>query len=137
MFIAVQLVIVAVGLFIMTRGRFSIGGREVGNPIASIGRHRAGDPVAARVDRSSIGLQLADGPPATTAMRLPTRAGQPVQIVHVPVAGAGDNYWWVDPLVTCAAVLIAAGLTGIALRAANDTEDVYASLSAAKSDTAP
>jgi hypothetical protein len=136
MFIGVQIALVVVGLFIMSRGRFSVGGREVGNPIASlVGIVLAGQlPFALLV---GIVLSLTDGPPAMTAMQIPTRAGQPVQFVNVPVSQPANEYWWVDPLITCGAVLAAAGLTAMALREANETDDVIASLRPAQSDAAP
>jgi hypothetical protein len=136
MFIGIQFVLVVVGLFIMSRGRFSIGDREVGNPVASL----VGIVLAAQLPLAllvSIVLGLTDAPPVTKAVQVPTRAGQPVQVVHVPVPGSANDNWWVDPLITCGAVLVAAGLTAIALRAANETEDVFASLRPAEPDAAP
>jgi hypothetical protein len=136
MFIGIQIALVVVGLYIMSRGRFAIGDREVGNPVASL----IGIVLVAQLPLAllaGIVLGLTDGAPATTAVQVPTRAGQPVQVKHVPVAGSSDTNWWVDPLITCGAVLVAAGLAAIALRAANDTEDAFASLRTAEPDAAP
>jgi hypothetical protein len=136
MFIGIQLALVAVGLFIMSRGRFSVGDREVGNPVASlIGIVLAGQlPLALLV---GIVLSMCGEPPTTKAVQVPTRAGQPVQIVNVAVGGSTDENWWVDPLITCGAVLVAAGLTAMALRASTDAEDAFASLRHAGPDAAP
>lgn len=135
MFIGIQVGLVVVGLFIMSRGRFSVGGREVSNPVASlVGIVLAGQlPFALLI---SIVLGLTDGP-ATTAVPIPTRAGQPAVFSPVASARSTDDNWWVDPLVTCGAVLAAAGLTALALREANVTDDVIASLRPAESDAAP
>ncbi len=136
MFISVQIALVVVGLFLMSRGRFSIGDREVGNPMASL----VGIVLVAQLPLAlliSIAIGLTDGPALTTAAPIPTRAGQPVQMVQVPVSGSADGNWWVDPLVTCGAVLAAAGLTAIALRSANETEDILASLRPAEPGAAP
>jgi len=127
MFIGIQAALVVIGLFIMVRGRFSIGGREVSNPVASL----VGIILAAQLPLAlliGIVLRLTDGPTATTSVQIPTRAGQPVQVVNVPVPHAVDENWWVDPLITCVAVLAAAGLTAMALREANEAEEVFASL---------
>jgi hypothetical protein len=120
----------------MARGRFTIGDREVTNPVASL----VGIILVAQLPLAlllSITLNLTDGTPATTAVQVPSRAGQPVQVVNVPVSGSASEYWWVDPLITCGAVLAAAGLTGIALRSANETEEVFARLGPADTHAAP
>jgi hypothetical protein len=136
MFIGIQIALVVVGLFIMSRGRFAIGDREVGNPLASL----IGIVLTAQLPLAllaGIALGLTENTPPTTAVPIPTRAGQPVQFKNVPVSESADTNWWVDPLITCGSVLVAAGLAGIALRAGNDTEDAFASLRTAEPDAAP
>ena len=135
MFIGVQVGLVAVGLFIMSRGRFSIGEREVGNPIASL----VGIVFAAQLPLAllvSIILGLTDGPPAP-AIVIPTHAGQPPIVSNVVAPREANDNWWVDPLVTCTAVLAAAGLTGMALRSDSESDAVLASLHPADADPAP
>jgi hypothetical protein len=137
MFIGIQIALLALGLFIMVRGRFSVGDREVGNPVASlVGIILIGQlPLALLI---TIVLALTAEPDATSSIAIPTRAGQPATPTPVAVAGTSpvhDN-WWVDPLVSCGAVLLAAGMTAIALRAGNETDDVYASLGPADSESA-
>jgi hypothetical protein len=135
MFISVQVALMVVGLFIMSRGRFTIGGREVGNPVASL----VGMILAAQLPAAlliGIVLGLIDGPSAPPVV-IPTRAGQPPVVSNVVAARPANDNWWVDPLVTCGAVLAAAGLTALALRAANETEEVFASLRPADTDAAP
>jgi hypothetical protein len=127
MFIVIQIMLVAIGLLIMARGRFTIGNREVGNPMASL----VGIVLMSQLPLAlliSIVFALTDGVPETVATQVPTRAGQVAQVVHVPAADSKNNYWWVDPLVTCAAVLAAAGLTAMGLQAADDTETAIANL---------
>lgn len=135
MFIGVQVMLVVVGLFLMSRGRFSIGDREVGNPIASL----VGIILAAQLPLAlliGIVLGLTDGPPPPTIV-IPTRAGQPPAIPTVVATKQADDNWWVDPLVTCSAILVAAGLTGVALKSATETEAVLASLQPADLNAAP
>jgi hypothetical protein len=136
MFIVIQIALVLVGFVFMARGKFTIGDREVTNPVASL----VGIILVAQLPLAlllGITLNLTDGTPATTAVQVPSRAGQPVQVVNVPVSGSASEYWWVDPLITCGAVLAAAGLTGIALRSANETEEVFARLGPADTHAAP
>ncbi|HEY1378536.1 MAG TPA: hypothetical protein VGF55_17180 [Gemmataceae bacterium] len=114
MFIAVQVMLAVVGLFIMIRGRFDIGDRPVTNPIASLVGIvlTAQLPIALLID---ISMGLAEG----------STAG-------ADGAPAADANWWIHPLVTCLSVLLAGGLTGIALRTDADADDVYASLDPAE-----
>jgi hypothetical protein len=135
MFLAVQIALLAVGLYVMSRGRFEIGGREVANPIASmVGIILAAQlPIALLI---SIVLGLTDGP-AANPVAVPTRAGEAAPVATVAAPRSADDNWWVDPLITCGALVLAAGLTGIALRSADETEDLYASLSPADADRAP
>jgi len=114
MFIAVQVALAVIGLFIMTRGRFEVGDRAVTNPVASL----VGIVLIAQLPVALlIGILLAlnDGPAL-----IPVPGDTPVR--------PEDAYWWIDPLVTCGAVVMAATVTAIALRAENEAEDVYASL---------
>jgi len=126
MFLAVQVVLLIVGLVLMTRGRFEIGGREITTPIPSmIGIIRVAQlPIALLI---SIVIGLTDGPSAE-AITVPTRAGEAAPAVTVAAPRSANDNWWVDPAITCTALLIAAGLTGIALRTADEAEDIYASL---------
>jgi hypothetical protein len=135
MFIAVQVALLIAGLVIMTRGRFEIGGREIANPIASmVGIILVAQmPIALAI---SIVLGLTDGPGAD-AIAIPTRAGEAVAVQTVAPPRSSTDNWWVDPLITCGAVVLAAGLTGIALRSADDTADIYASLSPTDTNRAP
>ena len=134
MFLGIQIALVAVGLFVMIRGRFEIGGREVGNPMASlVGIILIGQlPLALMV---SIVLSLT-AEPAAAAVVVPTRAGSTAPVVAVAGPRAPDENWWVDPLITCTAVLAAGGLTGLGLRSADETEDVLARLAPADTDAA-
>jgi hypothetical protein len=134
MFIAVQIILVAFGLIIMSRGRFRIGDREVSNPIASlVGIILAGQlPLALLI---GIVLGFSDGANSTT-VAIPTRAGQAQMSMTISTPRSTADYWWVDPLITCGAFLAATGLTAMALREANDTEYVIASLHPAESDAA-
>jgi hypothetical protein len=133
MFIAVQVALLIVGFYIMFRGRFEIGGREISNPIASmVGIILVAQmPIALLI---SIVLGLTDGP-SGTAVAVPTRAGEAAPVVTVATRSADEN-WWVDPLITCGAFVLAAGLTGIALRSADEAEDLYASLGPVDADRA-
>ena len=126
MFLAVQVVLLIIGLVLMTRGRFEIGGREITNPIASmIGIILVAQlPIALLI---GIVMGLTDGP-SDPPITLPTRAGEAAAAVTVAAPRSANDNWWVDPAVTCTALLIAAGLTGIALRTADEAEDIYASL---------
>jgi hypothetical protein len=135
MFLAVQIALLVVGLYVMSRGRFEIGGREVGNPIASmVGIILAAQlPIALLI---SIVLGLTEGPTAEP-IAVPTRAGEAAPVVTVAGPRSADDNWWVDPLITCGALVLAAGLTGIALRSADEADDVYASLGPADGDRAP
>jgi hypothetical protein len=126
MFIGIQAALVLVGLFFMARGRFDVGGREVGNPIASL----VGIVLIAQLPLAlliGIVLALTDGP-AAPAMTIPTRAGEPVAVKTVAAASSADGNWWIDPLVTCGAVLLAAGMTAIALQTEEENQDVFAEL---------
>jgi hypothetical protein len=137
MFIAIQVVLVALGLFIMARGRFPVGDREVTNPVASL----VGIILIAQLPLAlllSIGLAFAVEPESVPTVAIPTRAGQEAPTAQVAAPGSSPvtSVWWVDPLVTCLAVLLATGMTAIALRAGNETEDVYASLNPADAEAA-
>jgi hypothetical protein len=134
MFIAIQVALLIAGLYIMSRGRFEIGDRTVNNPVASL----VGIVLAAQLPLAlliGIVLGLLDGP-GTNTVQIPTRAGTPVQVqVNAPSRSNDDN-WWVDPLVTCGAIVLSAAMIAIALRTENETEDVYASLGPADSEPA-
>jgi hypothetical protein len=134
MFLAVQVALLIVGLIVMTRGRFEVAGREVTNPIASmVGIILAAQmPIALLI---GIILGLTDGPSAP-AVTVPTRAGEPVAAQTVAAPRSPNDNWWVDPLITCGAFVLAAGLTGIAMRSADDAADLYASLNPADADPA-
>ena len=72
MFIAVQVVLLLVGLYIMTRGRFQIGDRTINNPIASL----VGIVLIAQLPIAlliSIVLGLTTEPSGTPVL-IPTRA---------------------------------------------------------------
>jgi hypothetical protein len=135
MFLGIQIALVVVGLFVLVRGRFDIGGREVGNPMASlVGIVLIGQlPLALLV---GIVLSLT-AEPAAPAFVVPTRAGSSTPAVAVAGPRAADENWWVDPLITCTAVLAAGGLTGLALRSAEETDVVLAHLSSTNTDAAP
>ena len=79
MFIAVQVALVVAGLYIMSRGRFEIGGRVVTNPSASlIGIVLTAQfPVALLL---GIVLALTDGPAPAAAPPIPTHAGEPAPV---------------------------------------------------------
>src|SRR5438105_565054 len=107
MFLAVQIALVVVGLVIMTRGRFEVGGRAVTNPIASlVGIILAAQlPVALGI---GIVLGLTDGPaaaapqPAGGPIVVPYQPpGQPVVVPPAAPAAVRDESanWWVDPLI--------------------------------------
>ncbi len=119
MFIAVQVTLAVIGLAVMIRGRFDLGDRPVTNPVASLVGIvlTAQLPIALLID---IVLGLTADPAAAAGA-----AGS-------ATAAASDANWWVHPLITCMAVLLAAGMTGIALRTDDATEDVYASLKPAE-----
>jgi hypothetical protein len=134
MFIAVQVVLLLVGLYIMTRGRFQIGDRTIANPVASL----VGIVLIAQLPIAlliSIVLGLTAEPTASTVL-IPTRAGEATPVQALAAPRSMDDNWWVDPLITCGAVVLAAAMTGIALRAESDTDDVFASLSPADGDRA-
>jgi hypothetical protein len=134
MFIAIQVALLVVGLYIMSRGRFDIGDRTVTNPVASL----VGIVLAAQLPLAlliGIILGLTDSS-GTNTVQVPTRAGTPVAVQVVAPPRSLDDNWWVDPLVTCSAILLSAAMIAIALRNENDTEDVYASLSRADGEPA-
>jgi hypothetical protein len=134
MFIAIQVMLLVVGLYIMSRGRFDIGDRTVGNPVASL----VGIVLAAQLPVAlliGIVLGLTDGPGAN-AVQVPTRAGSPVPVQAIAPSRSIDDNWWVDPLVTCSAIVLCSAMIAISLRNENDTDDVYASLSPADGEAA-
>jgi hypothetical protein len=135
MFIAVQIALLVLGLYIMTRGRYEFAGREVTNPMASmVGIVLVGQlPIALLI---SIVLGLT-AEPSTPPMTLPTRAGEVAPSVTVAAPRSTNDFWWVDPLITCGALMLAAGMTAVGLTAAHENDDVYASLRPADADRLP
>lgn len=135
MFLGIQIGLVAVGLYVMVRGRFDIGGREVGNPIASlVGIILIGQLPLALL----LGIVLSlTAEPSTPPLEVPTRAGEAAPTAAVAAPRTGNENWWIDPLITCSAVLAAGGLTGLALRAAVETDEILARLSSADINVAP
>jgi hypothetical protein len=134
MFLAILVTLAVIGMYVMTRGRFEIGNREISNPLAS----RVGIVLIAQLPIAlAIGIVVGlTGEPGGPAVAIPTRAGEPVAAVTV-APRTGDEHWWVDPLITCGAVVLAAGLTGVGLKSADETENLYASLNAADTNAAP
>jgi Na+-driven multidrug efflux pump len=136
MFLAVQIVLVVVGLVILTRGRFQVAGQTVVNPIASL----VGIILTAQLPLAlllGIVLTLTDEAPAAAAGQpagpvvVPYQPpGQPIVVPPAtPAAAKADPtaaYWWVDPLITCLAVVMAAGLTGIGLRSDGEADELFA-----------
>jgi len=122
MFLAVQVALAALGLVVMTRGRFRVGDRSVTNPIASL----VGIILTAQLPLAlliGIVLGLTDEPgPAAAQSAGPVVVpyqppGQPVVVPPPTVARDESANWWVDPLITCMAMLMAAGVTAIGMRA--------------------
>jgi hypothetical protein len=135
MFIAVQVGLLVLGLYLMSRGRFHIGNREVANPMASV----IGIVLIAQLPIAlliGIVLGLTAEPPAP-AIAVPTRAGEVAPVVTVAPPRSTNEDWWVDPLITCGAVVLAASLTALALQTSNETEDVFARLQSSGGDAAP
>src|SRR5438067_439197 len=114
MFIAVQVALLVLGLYIMSRGRFAVGDREVANPLASV----IGIVLAAQLPIALlIGIVLSlTAEPSAPPIALPTRAGEPVAVVTVAAPRSANDHWWVDPLITCGAIVFAAGLTALGLQ---------------------
>ena len=129
MFMGIQLAVVVVGVGIMARGRFAVGNREIANPMASlIGIILIVQlPIALLV---SIALAIVDGP--GPELQIPTRAGEPVAVPKSATVRAAENNWWVDPLVTCGSILVAAGVTAIGLRTEDENQHVLAKLAQPK-----
>jgi hypothetical protein len=125
-FTAIQVGLLVAGLVIMSRGKYGIAGRVVTNPIASmVGIILAAQlPIALLI---SIILGLTEGssdPPVV----VPTRAGSAEAVQTVAAPRSASDHWWVDPLITCGALVMAAGLTAIAMQSAEENDVVYASL---------
>jgi hypothetical protein len=74
----------------------------------------------------SISFAIVDGP--ASDVQIPTRAGEPVAVPKSVTVRAAENNWWVDPLVTCGAILAAAGMTAIGMRAEDEHQDIMARL---------
>jgi hypothetical protein len=125
MFIGIQVGLVVVGLYVMIRGRFDLGDREVTNPIASL----VGIVLVAQLPLAlliSIALRFTDvASPA--AAPVPSRAGTAPATVAAATPEEDPN-WWVDPVITCGALLLAAGMTAVGMRSDDEYRDVYASL---------
>jgi hypothetical protein len=127
MFLAVQVCLVIAGLVVLFRGRFDFGDRVVGNPMASL----IGLVLVVQLPLALVlWMMLWIGePPAAATTVIPTRAGEAAPTVTVTtLKGLANEYWWVDPFVTCGAVIIAAVLTGIALRNENASDEVFETL---------
>jgi hypothetical protein len=132
MFLAVQLALLAAGLYIMIRGRYVIGGREVTNPMASmVGIVLIAQMPIALLISIILGLTAE---PTTPPITLPTRAGEVAPTVAVAAPRTGAEYWWIDPLITCGALVMAAGMTAVGLTASHENDEVYASLRPADGD---
>jgi hypothetical protein len=74
--------------------------------------------------------------PTAPAITLPTRAGEAAPTVAVAAPRSADDFWWVDPLITCGSLMLAAGMTAVGLTAAHENDHVYASLRPAEADRA-
>jgi hypothetical protein len=133
MFLAIQVVLLAVGLVIMSRGKYEIAGRVIVNPIASL----VGIILAAQLPIALIAwMVLWTSEPAAPTVAVPTRAGEAAPVANVAPPRSVNENWWVDPLITCGALLAAAALTGIAMRTDSETEEVLAGLTPAETDAA-
>jgi hypothetical protein len=127
MFLAVQVGLVIAGLIVLFRGRFAFGGRVVGDPIASL----IGLVLVVQLPLALVlWMMLWFSEPRTTATAvIPTHASEATPTVAVStLKGLADEYWWVDPFVTCGAIVIAAVLTGVALRNENASDEVFEAL---------
>jgi hypothetical protein len=136
MFLAVQVCLVIAGVVILFRGRFNFGDRVVGQPMASL----IGLVLVIQLPVALVlWMMLWIGePPAAATKVIPTRAGEAAPTVTVStLKGLADEYWWVDPFVTCGAVMIAAVLIGIALRNENASDEVFETLGLTKPEADP